>query len=320
MKEQLAEAFVAVMVPSPTVFIVGALIVLLVPVLVHFWLVQRTDYIVLPSILLAGPSGAGKTALMVLLERGGGTYRQLQTSIEVPQTATSIIDHSVELSFSNTGENTSNDDINDKHDLHHRDTTHTRFLLHDTPGFPNRRYLATDYILASTNSKTSPSAKLKAVVFVVDSAAMGDDTINTSGSVSVTTKTAEYLYDILTALQRRMSKASKTPSSVSVLIAANKQDLFTALPADVVKVKLERELSRIRMSRSKGMLESGVGTDDFDDNQDAWLGSYGTEKFTFDQLREFDIDIDIIEGNAVGAIQASGSGVEKWWKWMINQI
>ncbi|KAJ2895784.1 Signal recognition particle receptor subunit beta [Zalerion maritima] len=321
MKDRLIQAFEAIMVPSPTVFIVGALIVLIVPIIAHYYLVTRTDYTVLPSVLLAGPAGAGKTALTVLLERGGGTSLQAPTKISVPETRTSTKHHTIELSFSNTGENTSNDDVNDELNLHHRDTTHTRFLLRDTPGALNRRFLALDYISSSTVSTTGESAKLKAVVFVVDAAALGDDTTTVSGTSAVTIA-AEYLYDVLVALQRRMNSknTSKAPSAVSVLVVANKQDLFTALPANVVRASLEAELTRIRVSKSKGMLESGKGADDLgSDEQDSWLGSYGTEKFTFHQMREFDVEVDVVDGNVLGNA-AAGSGVTSWWEWMISRL
>ncbi len=98
--------------------------------------------------------------------------------------------------------------------------------------------------------------------------------------------TAEYLYDVLLALQKRMAggRGSKAPASIPVLVAANKLDLFTALPAALVKSNLEAELGRIRKTRSKGLLDSGVGADDLTggtEESDGWLGEYGSEKFTF---------------------------------------
>jgi signal recognition particle receptor subunit beta len=101
------------------------------------------------------------------------------------------------------------------------------------------------------------------------------------------------------------------------LIAANKLDLFTALPAALVKSNLEAELGRVRKTRSKGLLDSGVGADDVAGEEgDDWLGEYGSEKFSFKQLLEFDIEVDVIGGNVVG----DGPGVDKWWKWIAERI
>jgi signal recognition particle receptor subunit beta len=104
-----------------------------------------------------------------------------------------------------------------------------------------------------------------------------------------------------------------------VLVAANKLDLFTALPAALVRSRLETELGRIRKSRSKGLLEASVGTDEVDvpEEGDDWLGEYGSEKFSFSQMREFDIEVDVIGGNVVGD---GGPGVDKWWSWIADRI
>ena len=50
-------------------------------------------------------------------------------------------------------------------------------------------------------------------------------------------QSAEYLHDLLLLLQTRStkSKSSKAPKELPVLVAANKLDLFTALPAPLVK-------------------------------------------------------------------------------------
>ena len=304
------------MMPSPTVFMVGALIVVLVPFLVHYYLVHRTDYTVLPSILLAGPSGSGKTRLMTLFERGGGSPGTNHVNIELPTTRTTVNEHSVELSFSNTRENTSHDDVNDELNLHHRDSTHTRFILHDTPGSEKRRFHAFNYIASSVGSRMTESSKLRGVVFVVDSAAMGDDT---TGGDS-TSRAAEYLHDVLVALQKRMTskKSSQAPSAVSVLIAANKEDLFTSYPAHVVKSSLEKELTKIRAAKGKGMLESTVGEDYgiVPEDQDSWIGALGSEKFSFDQMREFDVEVEVISGSVT---TNSCPGVVKWWEWIIDR-
>ena len=72
--------------------------------------------------------------------------------------------------------------------------------------------------------------------------------------------TAEYLHDILLLLQTRSSKlGAKDGKGLPLLLAANKLDLFTALPAALVKSALEKEITKVRDSRSKGLLDSGGG-------------------------------------------------------------
>ncbi|KAK0630896.1 hypothetical protein B0T17DRAFT_529581 [Bombardia bombarda] len=152
-----------------------------------------------------------------------------------------------------------------------------------------------------------------AIVFVVDAAALADG--------DALPATAEYLYEVLLSLQRRhaSAKGSKPPPPVPVLVAANKLDLFTALPATLVRSNLEAELGRIRKTRSKGLLDSGVGEDDVGaggEENDDWLGEYGSEKFTFRQMLEFDIEVDVLGGNVVG----DGPGADKWWTWIAEKI
>ena len=115
-----------------------------------------------------------------------------------------------------------------------------------------------------------------------------------------------------------VTRTSRAPAAVPVLIAANKLDLFTALPAALVRSRLETELGRIRKTRSKGLLEASVGTDEVDapEEGDDWLGEFGSEKFSFNQMREFDVEVDVVGGNVLG----EGPGVGKWWSWIADKI
>ncbi|KDN66377.1 putative signal recognition particle receptor beta subunit [Colletotrichum sublineola] len=289
----LADFVELIMAPSMPVLAIGAAIVLLFPILLHYILIKSTPYTMLPSVLLMGPAGAGKTALLTLFERG-----------DAPATThTSQRPQTVELTASR--------DSKTAHSFrNHDDTsgTHTKFLLVDTPGHGKLRNQAMAKLAAGAASDKS---KLKAVLFMVDAAAIGEN--------EALAPTAGYLYDVLLALQKRAtsSKSSKPPAAVPVLVAANKTDLFTALPGALVKSNLEAEITRIRSSRSKGLLDSGVGIDDVgSEEHDDWLGAYGTEKFTFEQLREFDIDVDVTAGNVTG----TGSGPDKWWSWIAQRV
>lgn len=282
-----------IMTPSAPVFIIGGLIVLLMPLLMHFWLTQSATYTVLPSVLLAGPSGAGKTSLHTLFER-----RTSPSDTHTSQTPASI-----ELAVSESRTSSYCDDLDAT------GATAVRFLMIDTPGHGKLRRHALGRLAPEDVQKH----KLKAVVFVVDAAALSEP--------NVLADTAAYLYDVLLRLQKRMgsTKTSKAPYAIPVLVAANKTDLFTALPAKLVKSNLEKELGRIRRTRSKGLLDSGVGTDEIaagGDEADDWLGEYGSDEFKFDQMREFDIYVDV----EAGAVLGDKPDVDKWWKWVGKKL
>lgn len=180
--------------------------------------------------------------------------------------------------------------------------THKKFLLIDTPGHGKLRHHALENI-------TNPQ-NLKGLIFLVDAASLsaGDEGLR---------HTADYLHDVLLLLQKRMSgaKAAKKLKEIPVLIAANKMDLFTALPAPLVKKSLEEEVAKVRISRSKGLLDSGIGMDD--DEKDDWLGEFGSKDFKFKQMEEFDISVDVIGGNVLGGRSAT---VEKWWSWISERL
>ncbi|CAK7270164.1 hypothetical protein SEPCBS119000_003947 [Sporothrix epigloea] len=283
--------------PSIPVMVLGFVIVVLFPIWLHMYLSGSTAYITLPSVLVVGPPGAGKTALITRLER------------RTPQPATTYTSQTlniVELAINEDGTSKYSDDLDAS------GAVAKKFLMVDTPGHGKLRG-ATLARLASAAS--TAETKLRAVIYMVDSAALAED-----GGIAAA---ASYLYEILLALQKRMSagKSSKAPPAIPVLIAANKSDLFTALPATLIKSQLEAELGRIRTSRSKGLLSSGVGADDVDSasENDDWLGEYGSKAFQFGQMREFDTDVTVLAGNVVGD-NGSGPGLDKWWRWIADKM
>ncbi|RBQ78770.1 hypothetical protein VDGD_03668 [Verticillium dahliae] len=293
--------FEYLLTPSMEVIFFGIIVVLLVPLVLHTVLMGNPDHTNLPVVMLAGPMGAGKTALASLLERGTAPS----------ETHTSYEPKLVELKAVK--------DAKDAFRAHDDKTplgkaTTASFSLLDTPGHPKLRRHALDKIRPNINEH-----QYKAVVFVVDAAALGDQ--------PVLADAAEYLYDVLLTLQRRFIAKNKFRGPDEkrrgnqlrpVLVAANKADLFTALPATVVRSTLEAELARIRASRSKALLDSGVKEDDLgSEANDSWLGEYGSSKFAFDQLDEFDISVDVLGGNVTGQ---DGPSVDKWWQWIAYRM
>ena len=137
-----------------------------------------------------------------------------------------------------------------------------------------------------------------------------------SSSNEALRQTAEYLHDLLLLLQKRANtKTSRAPAELPVLVAANKLDLFTALPAPLVKTALEAEITNIRNSRNKGLLDSGIGMDSIDGagEEREWLGEGGDGKFEFAQMEESNVRVSVVGGNVVGA---EGADVQAWWGWI----
>lgn len=133
---------------------------------------------------------------------------------------------------------------------------------------------------------------------------------------------AGYLYDILLMLQKvALSKGKssvKVGASIPILVAANKQDLFTALPPGSVKQKLELEIDRIRQTRQKGLLDASAGPE-HDDDEDEVLGGDGGA-FTFQGLEDdIGVKVDIVGGFATVENEkdsASATGIRKWEEWI----
>ncbi|KAI0393100.1 signal recognition particle receptor beta subunit-domain-containing protein [Xylariaceae sp. FL0594] len=308
--EQIKAVLEYLLTPSLPVVSLGLFIVFVAPILVHVWITRQTPYNTsLPTILLAGPSGGGKTSLLTLLERG---------SDGPAETHTSQVAHAVELTVSSGSDDDSEKGaaVQNYKESAREDApgSHKKFLLLDTPGHGKLRGFALSHLQAknkpqSTQIVADPS-QVRGVVYVLD-ASMLDETLS---------DTATYLYDLLLALQKRAgsSHTSRSPKTLDVLVAANKMDLFTALPASLVRGNLEAELGRIRRSRSKGLLDSSVADPDdatgAADEQDNWLGEYGSDKFSFAQLREFDIEVEVLGGSV------QEGKVDKWWEWIAGRI
>lgn len=148
-----------------------------------------------------------------------------------------------------------------------------RFLLLDTPGHGKLRHIALTQI---------SSPVIRGVIFVLDS------------SLTDIRGTAEYLYETLLALQ---ISASVTGASVPkrLLVACNKSDVFTALPASKIQKLLEEEITKMRVSRAKGILD--VEDDGEGDMEREWLGEGGEGPFEFKGMQEVGVEVEVKGGS-----------------------
>jgi signal recognition particle receptor subunit beta len=126
----------------------------------------------------------------------------------------------------------------------------------------------------------------------------------------------------LLALQKRYTgaKSSKGPKDIPVLVAANKMDLFTALPPHLVKISLEKAISEVRKSRAKGLKDSGVALGADEDGMEEereWLGEGGEGSFNFEQMEEVGVNVVVQGGNVLGV---DGADVKSWFAWIAEQL
>ena len=177
-----------------------------------------------------------------------------------------------------------------------------RFLVVDTPGHGKLRHFA--------STRLANLSHVRGIIFVVDAASVAEE--------AGLNETAEYLHDVLLVLQKRYTgaKTSKGPKEIPVLVAANKMDLFTALPPNLVKRQLEKAISDVRKSRAKGLKDSGVavgGADDGLDEEKEWLGEGGEGNFEFGQMEEVGTGVTAKGGNVVGGDVVD---VDDWFEWI----
>jgi len=89
---------------------------------------------------------------------------------------------------------------------------------------------------------------------------------------------AECMYDLLA--NRTMQK-----NKVSVMVACNKQDVATAKSDKVIKAQLEKELNKLRHTRSAALL----GIDDNSSSKNAFIGKQGKD-FEFTHVSPIKVD------------------------------
>jgi signal recognition particle receptor subunit beta len=182
-----------------------------------------------------------------------------------------------------------------------------RYRLRDTPGHGKLRASQGIAELQAMATSTDTKTKLRGVIFMVDTAALVDDT--------TLRDTATYLHDVLLVLQQRALGKGKSSTKRA---AANKQDLFTALPPGSVREKLEAEIDRIRKSKTKGLMDASMDSAALDAEEEDVLGDDDAQGvFSFKLLEQVGIKVDVTGGAVKGDQQEEfGSGVRRWEEWV----
>ncbi|KAJ5527972.1 hypothetical protein N7513_012131 [Penicillium frequentans] len=191
-----------------------------VPVLLHILFFQAVASPPPRNFLLLGPSGSGKTAFTTLLEAKSSPESKKSHSTHTSQTSTFV---SVTLPPTVPTASNRYRSVNDP-SLKEAARNPIRYQVKDTPGHGKLRASQGITALQSMAGSKDLKTKIRGVLFMVDTAALVDE--------ATLRDTATYLHDVLLILQKRELKKSSTKRSmeIPVLVAANKQDLFTALP------------------------------------------------------------------------------------------
>lgn len=316
---------------NPSTIALAFLVALALPILLHLYFYSQSarsrgsggssDGV--PSFLLLGPSNSGKTSLVTVLQRrmialSTPPREEAENEKRAPQVTVNGNGHTISASptrlsqaattvglYLPPGTPLGSNKYRSENDFEVANAakTATPYKLIDTPGHGKLR------LEQALNFITRPGTGLRGVIFMLDSAAIE------SSDSPVSKDTAQYLHDVLLVLQKRPKLVKKAKAEdVKVLIAANKQDLFTALPANAIRRRLQDEIERVRSSKRRGVTAVDAKDDDVED-EDATLGGGGEGVFTFEMLEEeFGIVVDVVGGAVKG--DEDGTGVRKWEEWL----
>ncbi|KAL4749370.1 hypothetical protein BDW72DRAFT_178318 [Aspergillus terricola var. indicus] len=317
---------------SPFGIAVAVIITIGVPILLHLIFYRTVASPPSSNFLLLGPSGAGKTALLTLvclclralsinvyfwltarlgqLESKSLAAKPKSQLTHTSQTSTLA---TIRLPVSVTIGSNKYRSVNDT-SLKEAQRNPTKYRMKDTPGHGKLRGSQGLSELVSMSTTKDTKSKLRGVLFMVDTAAISEtETLRDAAS---------YLYDVLLILQKRALQRGKSSAraaaEIPVLIAANKQDLFTALPPGSVREKLEAEIDRIRKSKSKGIMDASADAGD-GEGEDDILGSYDLkDTFSFKGFKdEIGVKVDVVGGAVKGDDgDEVGAGVRKWEEWV----
>uniref|UniRef100_A0A060TAI6 Signal recognition particle receptor subunit beta n=1 Tax=Blastobotrys adeninivorans TaxID=409370 RepID=A0A060TAI6_BLAAD len=126
---------------------------------------------------------------------------------------------------------------------------------------------------------------IRGIVFVIDSAA---------GAQAIS-QAASFLYWLL-------QKVEKKAGGIAILVAANKGDVFNALPVTKLRDTLEKEIDALRSARSKGVGDVDLNEDDEDGS---WIGLEGQFHF-----KDLESEFAVMDGSV------TASRTSKWDNWV----
>ncbi|KAL4880498.1 signal recognition particle receptor beta subunit-domain-containing protein [Aspergillus karnatakaensis] len=296
---------------SPLGIAIAVLITFGVPILLHIVFYRTVASPPSSNFLLLGPSGAGKTALLTLLEsKSSFAAKPKSQATHTSQTSTlSTVRLPVSVPIASNKYRSVNDPT-----LKEGHRNPIKYRVKDTPGHGKLRGAHGLSELQSMSNSKETGTKLRGILFMVDTAALSEtETLRDAAS---------YLYDVLLILQKRAlgrgKSSAKAAAEIPVLIAANKQDLFTALPPGSVREKLEAEIDRIRKSKSKGLMDASADAGE-GEGEDDILGSYDLkDTFNFKAFEaEIGVDVEVV-GGAIKGDEGDevGAGVRRWEEWI----
>ncbi|KAL4916896.1 signal recognition particle receptor beta subunit-domain-containing protein [Aspergillus aurantiobrunneus] len=299
---------------SPLGIAIAMIITLGVPVLLHLIFYRSVASPPSSNFLLLGPSGAGKTALLTLLEaKSSFAPKPKSQPTHTSQTSTlATIRLPVSIPIASNKYRSVNDPS-----LKETHRNPIKYRVRDTPGHGKLRGSQGFSELLSMSTSKDTKSKLRGILFMVDTAAISE--------TEALRDTASYLYDMLLLLQKRALQRGKSSiqaaAEIPVLVAANKQDLFTALPPGSVREKLEAEIDRIRKYKSKGLMDASADAGE-GDGEDEILGSYDVKDvFSFKVFEEeIGVNVEVVGGAVKGDERDErdevGAGVRRWEEWI----
>ncbi|EEQ27373.1 hypothetical protein McanMca71_005746 [Microsporum canis] len=285
---------------NPVAIVVTCLVAFLLPLCLHFFLYRTASTSKPDEFLLLGSSGSGKTALCALLEK------RVASNFGPRPTHTSQVSSTVTVSLHPTIRKGSDKyrSINDP-TIAQAAKQQVTFSLRDTPGHGKLRDLEVITQLLDPAKQKQSKSRIRGVIFMIDAATLLDP-----GQLA---DIARYLYDVLAILHRFSS--STRSRNIPILVAANKQDLFAAIPPKMVKEKLEAEIEAVRETRRKGVLNP-------DSEDDGEADNLGDQPFTFQLLEdEAGIKVDFLGGSITSDFRDDAtSGVRSWEEWMGQRL
>ena len=309
---------------------IAFIVTISLPVLLHFYFYSQAarsrasgaggDGI--PTFLLLGPSGSGKTSLVTLLQRRLIAFIPSSAEAEEKQSE-AVVNGNGHASASPTR-------------LSQIATTVGMRLPPGTPLRSNKYRSENDYEVAASRKNSTPykiidtpghgklrseealswitkaDISLRGIIFTLDSAVID----GSSDDGESAKDTVGYLHDVLLSLQRRPKAVKKAKGEdVRVLIACNKQDLFTSLPPAAIREKLQVALERVRTTKKRGVTAVDAREDQDENEDETVLGGGGEGRFDFKMLEaEFGVGVDVIGGFVKG--DEDGNGARKWEEWI----